>query len=82
MQEYPLCIKPACVYFRCEESIMAVVPDISLFERDESLSSKPYRVPLFLVRVDGVIYATGMTFTYATQDTGMGFSYSTQNGQE
>lgn len=58
---------------------MAVVPDISLFERGEPNTTKPYRVPLFLVRIDGVIYATGMTFTYTSQETGVGFSCSTQN---
>ena len=57
---------------------MAVVPDINLYERGEPNSKKPYRVPLFLVRIDGVIYASGMTFTYATQETGVGFSCSTQ----
>ncbi|XP_064384613.1 recombining binding protein suppressor of hairless-like isoform X2 [Halichondria panicea] len=67
--------------YRCEESIMAVVPDISLFDRDEALTNKPYRVPLFLVRIDGVIYATGMTFTYATQDMGVGFSCAPHNEQ-
>ena len=38
--------------------MMAVVPDVSQFE--DGVSGKDgQRVPLFLVRVDGVIYPTG-----------------------
>ena len=48
---------------RSEDSIMAVVPDVTGFECDESVQPV-VRVPLFLVRVDGVIYDTGMSFTY------------------
>ena len=42
---------------------MAVVPDVTGFERDESVQPV-VRVPLFVVRVDRVIYDTGMSFTY------------------
>ena len=38
---------------------MAVVPDVSTLESD-SAKNGVVRVPLFLVRVDGVIYHTGM----------------------
>lgn len=50
--------------YRCEESIMAVVPSVERFH-----DIKPpdvFQVPILLVRIDGVIYSTGMTFTYAS----------------
>ena len=65
------------VIHRSEDSIMAVIPDVSQFSIGQSQKSEALRVPLFLVRIDGVIYATGMTFTYAAEPG----SYSTQNGQ-
>ena len=66
-------------YSRCEESIMAVVPDISQFEKEgHNVGKGQYRVPLFLVRIDGVIYATGMTFTYAGGPDSVGYTGPTQ----
>lgn len=50
--------------YRCEESIMAVVPSVDRFHSDRPPDT--FQVPILLVRIDGVIYSTGMTFTYAT----------------
>jgi len=41
--------------YRSEDSIMAVIPDVSQFSIGQSQKSEALRVPLFLVRIDGVI---------------------------
>jgi hypothetical protein len=60
-------------YCRSEDSLMAVIPDISCMDRvhttDESL-----RVPLVLVRMDGVIYPTGMSFSYSKSSEVNGYA--------
>ena len=63
--------------FRSEDSIMAVVPNISHFKKREQ-PQDTLRVPLFLARVDGIIYPTGMTFTYASVP---GANMSAENGK-
>jgi len=62
---------------RSEDSIMAVIPDVSQFSAGQPQKKEALRVPLFLVRIDGIIYSTGMTFTYAAEPG----TFSTQNGQ-
>ena len=53
--------------YRCQESMLCVVPDISLFRRGWQYVRQPTQVPVSLVRTDGVIYATGLTFTYTPE---------------
>ena len=48
------------MYCRSTDSLMAVIPDISCME-GVHMASESLKVPLFLVRMDGVIYPTGMT---------------------
>ena len=58
------------VYFsshRTEESIIAIVPNISNFRRNWTYVRRTFRVPLYLVRMDGVIYSTGKNYTYMPQ---------------
>ena len=50
--------------YRCQESMLCVVPDISQFRNGWHWVRQPTQVPVSLVRNDGVIYATGLTFTY------------------
>ena len=47
--------------------MLCVVPDISLFRRGWQYVRQPTQVPVSLVRTDGVIYATGLTFTYTPE---------------
>ena len=46
---------------------MCVVPDISAFRAGWRYVRQPLQVPVSLVRNDGVIYATGLTFTYTPE---------------
>ncbi|KAK3102940.1 hypothetical protein FSP39_015115 [Pinctada imbricata] len=53
--------------FRCNESMFCVVPDISAFRAGWRWVRQPLQVPVSLVRSDGIIYATGLTFTYTPE---------------
>ncbi|XP_033228162.1 suppressor of hairless protein-like [Belonocnema kinseyi] len=53
--------------YRCQESMVCIVPDISLFRGEWLWVRQPRQVPVSLVRNDGIIYATGLTFTYTPE---------------
>jgi recombining binding protein (suppressor of hairless) len=53
--------------YRCQESLQCVVPDISLFKEEWQWVRVPTQVPVSLVRDDGVIYCTGLTFVYTPE---------------
>lgn len=53
--------------FRSEESMLCVVPDISAFRNGWRWVRQPLQVPVSLVRSDGIIYSTGLTFTYTPE---------------
>ncbi|CAL8087357.1 unnamed protein product [Calicophoron daubneyi] len=55
---------PAQTFYRCEELLLCFVPDISEFYKDWTYIQQALEVPVSLVRLDGVIYASGLTFTY------------------
>lgn len=44
-----------------------MVPDISQFRGEWLWVRQPTQVPVSLVRNDGIIYATGLTFTYTPE---------------
>lgn len=47
--------------------MLCVVPDISQFREGWQWVRQPTQVQVSLVRDDGVIYATGLTFTYTPE---------------
>ncbi|XP_025088250.1 recombining binding protein suppressor of hairless-like isoform X1 [Pomacea canaliculata] len=53
--------------FRSDESMLCVVPDISAFRNGWRWVRQPLQVPVSLVRSDGIIYSTGLTFTYTPE---------------
>lgn len=57
----------ADTYYRCSESIIAVVPDIRSFPEGCEDPRTKLTVPVCLVRQDGVIYPTGLNFTYTPE---------------
>lgn len=54
-------------YDRCGESLLCVVPDISAIRGGWRFVRQPTEVAVSLVRSDGVIYPTGLTFTYTPE---------------
>uniref|UniRef100_H2YAM8 Uncharacterized protein n=1 Tax=Ciona savignyi TaxID=51511 RepID=H2YAM8_CIOSA len=53
--------------FRCSESIMCFVPEISKIHKGWKYVKKTVKVPLLLVRNDGVIYPCGVNFYYTPE---------------
>nr|XP_018669788.1 recombining binding protein suppressor of hairless-like isoform X2 [Ciona intestinalis] len=53
--------------FRCSESIMCFIPDISKIQKGWKYVKKTVKVPLLLVRDDGVIYPCGVNFYYTPE---------------
>ncbi|XP_038053141.1 recombining binding protein suppressor of hairless-like isoform X2 [Patiria miniata] len=53
--------------YRCAEYMLCVVPDISAFRGEWRWVRRPTQVPVTLVRNDGIIYPTGLTFTYTPE---------------
>jgi len=47
--------------------MLCVVPEISRFRDGWQWVRQPTQVPVTLVRSDGIIYATGLTFTYTPE---------------
>ena len=50
-----------------DELLSCVVPDIAVFHAQWQYVHHVHEVPLSLVRDDGVIYSTGMSFTYTPE---------------
>ncbi|CAG7819048.1 unnamed protein product [Allacma fusca] len=49
--------------YRCQENILCIVPDITAFRHGwQQRNRAPTQVPVTLVRDDGVIFPTGLTF--------------------
>ncbi|KAF7706445.1 hypothetical protein HF521_019699 [Silurus meridionalis] len=53
--------------YRCGESMLCVVPDISAFREGWRWVRQPVQVPVTLVRNDGIIYSTTLMFTYTPE---------------
>jgi len=64
--------------YRCQETLLCVVPEIGQFREGWKWVRQPTQVPVSLVRNDGVIYATGLSFTYTPEPGPRGKSSSAE----
>nr|CDS29083.2 recombining binding protein suppressor of hairless [Hymenolepis microstoma] len=55
---------PAQTFYRCQELLLCLVPDITEFHPDWTYVQYELEVPISIARNDGVVYATGSVFTY------------------
>lgn len=53
--------------YRCQESLLCVLPDISSFRKEWDYVRMATQVPVSLVRDDGVIYHTRLHYTYTAE---------------
>ncbi|CAK8697556.1 unnamed protein product [Clavelina lepadiformis] len=53
--------------YRCEEGLLCVVPEISAFREGWKYVKETVQVPINLVRNDGIIYPTNLTFTFTPE---------------
>ena len=65
--------------YRCTNSMICKVPDVSIFKNDgfvhksgswnvsKQSAFQQIQVPIILVRHDGIIFNTGLTFTYTPE---------------
>jgi len=53
--------------YQCQENMLCVVPSISSFRGEWQWVRVPTQVPISLVRDDGVIFYTGLTFIYTPE---------------
>ena len=54
--------------YRCQTSLICSVPDVSLFSSSVGRSMRqPIKVPINLTRNDGIIFNTGLDFTYTPE---------------
>ena len=61
---------------RCEECIVAEVPHIKEYKKNWSRVEKAVRVAVSLVRDDGVVYRTGLNYTFSPEPPPMSISES------
>lgn len=54
-------------FIRCQESLLCVIPQISEVREGWEWVRQPTTVSISLVRPDGLIYSTGLTFTYTPE---------------
>ncbi len=62
--------------YRCQTSVICLVPDVTLFKSKSNFECnsnsnnnnlRPIQVAISLVRNDGIIYNTGLNFTYTPE---------------